>query len=139
MARKTYTETERKAVQANRNRIAQVAKDLEENRTADLDQAIAILSGYSRRNVAMILVQAEERGRDIPRAVAGFHEWRKAGRIVRKGAKGYAILIPLMGKKEEGGEGETVRGFGFGHVFDVLDTEPLAEDSPVTLRELALA
>lgn len=138
MARKTYTDTERQAVRANRVRLAQVAKDLEQNRPADIEQAVAVLSGYSRRNVAMILVQAEERGRDIPRAVAGFHEWRKAGRIVRKGSKGYAILVPLMGKKEDG-ETEGVRGFGFGFVFDVLDTDPLTESSPATLREVTLA
>lgn len=136
MARKTYTETERKAVQANRRRLAQVALDLEQNRPGDVEQAVAILSGFSRRNVALILAQAEERGRDLPRAVAGFHEWRKAGRIVRKGAKGYGIMVPLTRKGDgESDTGDMLRGFGFAHVFDVVDTDPIAEDSPVTLRD----
>jgi hypothetical protein len=135
MARKAYTTEERAAVNAKRAALASAAKATEEGRPVDVDRAAAILAGYSRRNVALILVQAEERGRGIPAAVAGFHEWRKAGRCVRKGAKGYAILAPVM-KKDDDGETGAPRGFTFRHVFDVADTDAAADDSPVTLREL---
>jgi len=57
--------------------------------------------------------------------VAGFRQWKKAGRIVRKGEHGLGIWIPRFEKKEEGeGEG-TVEGFLFGTVFDVAQTEEM--------------
>ena len=134
MGRRTYTEEERRDVNARRELLAQAAKDAEENRPADVDRALSILGKYSRRNVALILVQAEERGRDIPGAVAGFHDWRRAGRMVRKGAKGYAILAPVTGKRAADSESDTdtdgrPRGFTFRHVFDVADTDPLGADA----------
>ena len=84
--------------------------------------------------MALILVQAEERGRDIPRAVAGFHEWRKAGRIVRKGSQGYFIYAPIV-RKDDLEDGASPRGFTVRHVFDVADTEPLTDNAPATLTE----
>lgn len=137
MGRRSYTEEERAAVNARRELLAECARMVEEERPGDIDRAACILAGYSRRNIALILLQAEERGRSFPQAVAGFHQWRQAGRIVRKGAKGYAIWAPIVRKgdaPEDGPSGFTVR-----HVFDVIDTEPLAENSPVTLAELQQA
>lgn len=99
------------------------------------DRDAAILTNYSRRNVALILAQCEERGRDVPQAVAGFHDWRKAGRTVRKGAKGLAIFRPRTKKDADTGE-ETRTGYAIAYVFDVADTDPIGEDSPDTLRAL---
>lgn len=133
--KKKYSPEERAAVNAARARLSEAAKELEANAPANIDRAVAILSQYSRRNVALILAQAAERGRDIPAAVAGFHEWRKAGRIVRKGSQGYFIYAPIV-RKDDTGEDETgPRGFTVRHVFDVADTDALAEDSPATLTE----
>jgi hypothetical protein len=132
--KKTYTQEERAAVNAARARLAEAAKELEANAPANIDRAVQILSQYSRRNVALILAQAAERGREIPAAVAGFHEWRKAGRIVRKGSQGYFIYAPIVAK-DDTEDGASPRGFTVRHVFDVADTEPLAEDSPTTLTE----
>ena len=67
-----------------------------------------------------------------PRATncAGFHAWRDAGRSVRKGAKGLAILIPL-------GVGEDDKPrFSWRYVFDIKDTQELTPDSPKLAREL---
>jgi hypothetical protein len=66
---------------------------------------------------------------------AGFHEWRKAGRIVRKGSKGLAILVPMGMMADAEGTSERMR-FSWRYVFDVTSTDPIAEDSPNTLSEL---
>lgn len=133
--KKKYTPEERAAVNAARARLAEAAKELEANAPANIDRAVAILSQYSRRNVALILAQAAERGRDIPAAVAGFHEWRKAGRIVRKGSQGYFIYAPIVRKDDTGEDESGPRGFTVRHVFDVADTDALSDDSPATLTE----
>lgn len=87
-----------------------------------------LLDSFSPSNALMILCQK-------PRATqcAGFHAWKAAGRSVRKGAKGAAILIPLGV-----GDDEKPR-FSWRYVFDISDTEDLTEDSPKLARELALA
>jgi hypothetical protein len=131
---KPYTPAEREAVNAKRELLAQAAQELENNRPADIDRAARILSTYSRRNIALILIQSEQRGQQFPQAVAGFHSWRAAGRIVRKGAAGYVIYAPVI---KEDAQGDQVRkGYTVKHVFDILDTDPIAADSPATLRDL---
>ena len=59
--------------------------------------------------------------------MAGFHDWRKAGRVVRKGAKGLAILAPMARKRDDGEEGTALAGFRVVYVFDVSQTEPMTE------------
>lgn len=84
-----------------------------------------IATAFSPMNALMILCQK-------PRATqcAGFHAWKEAGRSVKKGAKGAAILVPL-------GVGEDDKPrFSWRYVFDISDTEPLTDSSPATLREL---
>lgn len=134
MARKTYTPEQREAVNAYRARLIEAARLMEEEQPAGIDLAAAVLAGYSRRNIALILVQCQERGASFPQAVAGFHQWRQAGRIVRKGAKGYAIWAPVIRKGDDVEDGPS--GFTMRHVFDVADTDPIAADSPDTLRAL---
>lgn len=87
-----------------------------------------LLDSFSPSNALMILLQK-------PKATncAGFHAWKAAGRSVRKGAKGAAILVPL-------GVGDDDKPrFSWRYVFDISDTEELSEDSPKLARELALA
>ncbi len=76
---------------------------------------------YSFRNVCLILSQK-------PNAIecAGFHDWRKAGRKVRKGAKGLAILVPMSKKKDDG---EDALWFSWRYVFDITDTEEAKEQA----------
>lgn len=87
-----------------------------------------LLESFSPNNALMILFQ-----RPNATQCAGFHAWREAGRSVRKGAKGIAILIPLGA-----GEDEKPR-FSWRYVFDISDTEPISESSPTLLRELVSA
>lgn len=84
-----------------------------------------IATAFSPMNALMIILQK-------PKAtnVAGFHAWKAAGRTVKKGAKGAAILVPL-------GVGDDDKPrFSWRYVFDVSDTDTLTDDSPATLREL---
>lgn len=141
MARKVLTDTERADRSARLDLLAIAANDLEQSNPADINLAMLVLSKYSRRNVALIYAQALERDRDLPQAVAGFHEWRAAGRIVRKGSKGYAIFAPVMKRDKAAGVDSDPRRVGYTvrYVFDVLDTDVLAADSPTLARDLETA
>ena len=138
MTRKVLTEDQRADRAARLDLLAIAANDLEQSNPADIDLALLVLSKYSRRNVALIYAQALERDRDIPQAVAGFHEWRAAGRIVRKGSKGYAIFAPVMKRDKAAGVDSDPRRVGYTvrYVFDVLDTDVLSADSPTLARDL---
>lgn len=87
-----------------------------------------LLSSFSPGNAMMILFQK-------PSATncAGFHAWRSAGRAVKKGSKGLAILVPLGVDEEEKPR------FSWRYVFDISDTEPLSDHSPKLARELVSA
>lgn len=94
-------------------------------------QAIAaeyptLIARFSVRNVMLILAQ-----RGDATECAGFHEWRKVGRSVRKGAKGIAILVPMGTVTDE--DGDTRPRFSYRYVFDISDTEPLTVDAPAEL------
>ena len=52
-------------------------------------RAIGTFRRYSARNIALIYLQREN-----PQFVAGFNEWKKRGRFVRKGEKAIYILAP---------------------------------------------
>jgi hypothetical protein len=102
--------------------------------TAYLD-AMARFPTYSLRNQMSIASQC-------PHAtiVAGFREWKKRGRYVRKGEKGILITAPIFSKRgsqegeqqetaEEAESTETVIGYRPVYVFDVSQTEgePLSD------------
>ena len=84
-----------------------------------------LLDNFSPNNALMILFQ-----RPSATQCAGFHAWRAAGRSVRKGAKGIAILVPL------GVDEDSTPYFSWRYVFDISDTDPLSADSPKLAREL---
>lgn len=96
-------------------------------------QTMARFHKYSWQNSMLIISQCPTASH-----VAGYQTWRKLGRQVVKGAKGIAILAPLVGKAkpEEQHDGEEKRLFGFRavYVFDVASTtgEELPEFSTVT-------
>ena len=77
------------------------------------------MAGYSRRNVALIVGQKPEATQ-----VAGFHDWRKVGRSVAKGAKAVYVLAPMT-RKDDTGESE-LTGFRAVPVFDISDTVAMA-------------
>jgi hypothetical protein len=84
--------------------------------------APTLISRYSFRNVCLILGQ-----RPDATECAGFHDWKKVGRSVSKGAKGIAILVPMTKKAEAEGEKDSL-WFTFRYVFDLSDTEELAQE-----------
>jgi hypothetical protein len=85
----------------------------------------------SLRNTYLLIVQ-----RPKVSLVGGFQQWRKAGRIVRKGEKSLLILCPATRRnKEQTEEGKEDIFFIGGNVFDISQTEPLttAETSTLSL------
>jgi hypothetical protein len=94
-----------------------------------VDVPDSLLASYSPYNCMAILSQ-------LPTATncAGFHAWRESGRVVRKGAKGLAILVPL-GKLDD----DAKPVFTWRYVFDISDTVPLDDNSPKLARELLAA
>jgi antirestriction protein ArdC len=90
---------------------------------------------YSFRNLLLILQQNPNASR-----VAGFHDWLKMSRHVRKGEKGIAILAPMKWQKHDKDTGETTSGIGgfrAVYVFDIAQTdgEPLPERPHVTFTD----
>ena len=84
-----------------------------------------LLDSFSPNNALMIILQ-----KPSATQCAGFHAWREAGRSVRKGAKGIAILVPL------GVDDEDNPRFSWRYVFDITDTEEITDSSPRLAREL---
>ena len=85
-------------------------------------------SRYSLRNSLLIHLQRPEATQ-----VAGFWKWKQLGRSVKRGAKGIAILAPMIYRErraqrktddeEEDVELDVVRNFRTAYVFDIRDTE----------------
>lgn len=99
---------------------------------------MARFHNYSFRNCLLIATQ-----RPSATQVAGFRQWPKLGRHVKKGETGIAILAPLVYKRKSDealsgaasadgptdGSPKVLQGFKVVHVFDVEQTEgePLPE------------
>lgn len=131
VSRETSTQVQPKgthdhAKQLAENALDQLAAALESGKSEALINYLAVMARfhrYSWNNCLLIALQ-----RPGASHVAGFHTWRKFGRHVRKGAKGIAILAPMVSKKRVEGEDtedEQTRVFGFrtAYVFDFADTE----------------
>lgn len=102
----------------------------------------AHMPSYSLNNILLVAVQ-----RPDATAVAGYRAWRAAGRQVRKGEKGIAILAPCLYKPDQAqaepvdrttaevepgaGAPRVLRGFQVVHVFDLSQTDgPDLPDDP---------
>jgi hypothetical protein len=112
------TATERKERLASLKTIADAfAAGVTEEELAA--KAPTLINRYSFRNVCLILGQR-------PDAVecAGFHDWKKVGRSVKKGAKGIAILVQIT-KKADSESGSDSLWFTYRYVFDLSDTEEI--------------
>jgi len=81
--------------------------------------APTLIGRYSFRNVCLILGQ-----RPDATECAGFHDWKKVGRSVSKGAKGIAILVPIIKKSADEGDKDSM-WFTYRYVFDLSDTEEI--------------
>ncbi|WP_219414184.1 ArdC-like ssDNA-binding domain-containing protein [Pseudonocardia nigra] len=98
-------------------------------------RSAAKFHSYSPRNMLLLWMQAQERGMTLSQ-VAGFNTWRKLGRTVRKGERGFAILAPIKRRitdeelvahgADEGAEmapGRRMYGVRVAHVFDLAQTD----------------
>lgn len=156
MAKRTYTEEERKARQdADRALQAEAAELL-----SDADAVVALAEqlaatcrspkvlGYSLRNQALLIKQAEARGMVLT-DVDTFRGWRERGRAVRKGEAGLRIVRPRgteaaedagevegivthrgdvpTGDEAGENEGETRTRFRMTAVFDISQTEGISD------------
>jgi hypothetical protein len=86
------------------------------------DQAPTLIGRFSFRNVCLILAQRAD-----ATECAGFNDWLKVGRQVKKGSKGIAILVPMT-RKAKGEEENDPIWFTWRYVFDLSDTEAIAEE-----------
>ena len=131
VSRETTTAEGKNAVNNHARQLAEdalgkLAAALESGQSEALTNYLAVMArfrSYSANNCLLIAMQRPSASR-----VAGFHSWRKLGRHVRKGAKGIAILAPMVCKKaaaDSDSEDEQTRVFGFrtAYVFAEEDTE----------------
>ena len=76
-----------------------------------------LLSG---RNMMLLYLQAEDKPLSI---VAGFQQWKKYNRFVKKGEHGYLIAVPANIKKTEAEQDkEDPEYFIYKSVFDISQT-----------------
>src|SRR5579875_306860 len=93
---------------------------------------------YSFGNQLLIAMQRPEATQ-----VAGYVTWQKAGRQVRRGEKGIAILAPVTVKKTRERDDGTEEswwqlvGFRVEYVFDIAQTDPIPgrvqDDAPAPI------
>lgn len=130
--RKNLTPEQIEKRDARRAKFAELAQKIgamtDEQRTQIAAQMpVVTVEGrvLSAHNCCMVWMQNE-----TATVVAGFQQWIKAGRCVRKGEHGLMIWAPRMSKSEETGEEER-SGFVMITVFDVSQTDAIASEQEV--------
>ena len=119
--------------QEKKDKIIHIRKTLsemsEEQRQAIADKyGIVTVEGHllTPHNQCFLVAQSEINFT----VVGGFQQWKKAGRIVRKGEHGFLILVPSKTNQEQNSEmisdDEDVK-FYSATVFDISQTEVLAK------------
>ena len=102
------------------------------NVAIDLARAVGAFNtttgrSYQGGNVDRLAEAAVLGGYDLDKGWAGFHQWRDAGRIVRKGEHGtHCLTIVTVEADPETGNAGTRKPRGF-VVFHYDQTEPLEE------------
>jgi antirestriction protein ArdC len=138
----TSSVTERAArVERLNAKLADAVQDLtsSEQWMAMLRTAAAF-HDYSPRNVLLLWMQAQERDVVLTR-VAGYTTWRRLGRSVRAGERGFAVLAPVTRRLSEDDQAKDAGsltgkrrmvGVRVAHVFDVEQTvgKPLPAPQP---------
>ena len=100
-------------------------------------ETLARFPSYSFNNALLIAMQRPDATR-----VAGFHAWKKFGRVVKKGEHGIAIFAPMIGRRKDqdardqstSDEKSALFGFRIAYVFDVEQTagDPLPDFAQVS-------
>ncbi len=86
---------------------------------------------YSFNNRILIYIQKPD-----AKHVDSFKGWKEKNRVVKKGAKGLKILVPIFKKENnpivnKDAENPRPLGFRIGNVFDVSDTMPMNEQGEI--------
>jgi len=131
------------ARQIAKERIEQLAAELERGQSETLKAYLAAMSRMPRYSLNNLLLIAAQR--PDAQQVAGFTTWRRLGRFVRRGEHGIAIVAPCIKRRRPSGksaepqrnmlakrtddEADAVIGFRGAYVWDVSQTEgaPLPE------------
>lgn len=127
-----------------RELVSQIAKMPADKRLELCAQAGAVVTVEGRAlsitNTMLCIMQGRAVGSPVT-VVAGFRQWLKAGRCVKKGEHGMTIWIPLgmsrsdgtqelIGQLEAATESGEDRRFGTATVFDIAQTQELPADEP---------
>ena len=106
--------------------------------------ASQLLNRFSARNSVLVAVQARDRNIEVNH-LAGYRNWQKLGRQVKKGEKGFSILAPVVAPRKPGAPqtramdgadadrdpspGRAI-GFRWVTIFDVSQTEGSPIEGP---------
>lgn len=115
--------------------LCQRVAAMSEDQRAELARRMPIVNpeGHALSPYNHCLLYSQFAG--TPTIVAGFQQWRRAGRMVRKGQSGLMIWVPIGRKKNEeragdsSGDDSERPGFIAGYVFDVSQTEVIEAQS----------
>lgn len=128
--------------QEKKEKIIRIRKTLaemsEEQRQAVADKfGIVTVEGHllTPHNQCFLVAQSEINFT----IVGGFQQWKKAGRIVRKGQHGFLIFVPSKAKQENSemiSDDENVHFFT-ATVFDISQTDLLASGESIAKSEAA--
>jgi len=129
--------------QEKKEKIIRIRKTLsemsEEQRQAIADKfGIVTVEGHllTPHNQCFLVAQSEINFS----IVGGFQQWKKAGRIVRKGENGFLIFVPSKTKQEENSEnvsGDEDVHFFTATVFDISQTDLFASGESIAKSEAA--
>ena len=127
------TEAQKQAATEKRAKFRALCKqvagmtDTERAALAERMPALVTCEGHALSAHNQILIAFQ--GGESCTILGGFHQWRKAGRCVKKGEHGFMIWVPSgLPKSEEAGnvEGADLH-FLTAHLFDISQTEEVAE------------
>jgi hypothetical protein len=82
-----------------------------------------LLSG---RNMMLLYIQAEDKPLSV---VAGYQQWKKYNRFVKKGETGYLIAVPANRKTSDEQEPDDPEYYIYKAVFDISQTEELQKQN----------
>ena len=146
---KRIIEEKRQAAKAKRERVRAIVKQIGQmtpEARAEIAQRMPVINpeghALSLNNVVLLALQS---GRTDFTVVAGFRQWRKAGRYVRKDEHGYLIWFPVKSKAGEDAESDEmidddpmqfllVTVFDISQTHELVDIEDVAPGIGVTAR-----
>jgi hypothetical protein len=127
--------TKTEAIEAKKAKMKQLGEQfakMSEAERVELSNQLGSLRTIEGRPLSFknsALLYFQKKGVSI---VGGFQQWKKAGRIVKKGEKALAIFCPATKKTEEGETSDSPSFFFTGNVFDISQTEPLTPSETLT-------